>query len=719
VVRTRKREIAAAEAMSVDTPSDLRDQKLYLNRELSLLSFHGRVLEEARDPETPLLERLKFLAISCSNLDEFFEIRVAGLREQVAYGSNKTGPDGLSPQKTLERISEEAHRLVADQYRLLNDELLPALAEHGIRLRPRQGWEAPMQKWARGWFDREIAPVLTPIGLDPAHPFPRIYNKSLNFIVSLEGKDAFGRKARRAVVQAPRSLPRMIPVPPDVASGAHDFVTLAAVIHAHIQGLFPGMKVVGSLAFRVTRNSDLWVDEEYVDDLMRALKGELSHRHFGDAVRLELRSGPGDDVADFLLPKFGLGKGDLYRVEGPVNLHRLMEIYDLTDRPDLKYPRFVPGSARLRPDDSDLFEEIRSRDLLLHHPYQSAAPVLDLVRRAASDPAVLAIKMTLYRTGHDSPFVAALLDAARAGKEVTVVVELRARFDEEENIDFAQQLQEAGAKVAYGVVGYKAHTKMLLVVRREPDGLRRYVHLGTGNYHMGTSRAYTDLGLLTCREDVGRDVHELFLQLTGLGRAGRLAKVIQAPFHFHRTMMALVEEEIAEAKEGRPARIIAKMNSLTEPRMIQALYRASEAGVEIDLVVRGICRLRPGVPGVSERIRVRSILGRYLEHSRVFHFHARGEGKTFCSSGDWMERNFFRRVETCFPIEDRELAQRVVDEALITSLADDRRVWLLGPDGIYRRPQPPKGDSVPVSAQEQLMKRLGRIEEEEEPEGEE
>lgn len=703
--RSRKPAPTAAVAVPASPVDALKSPEYYSNRELALLEFNRRVLAQARDLSVPPLERLRFLAISCSNLDEFFEIRVSGLREQVAYDVVEAGPDGATPRQTLDRVSAEAHRLVDEQYRVLNEELLPELDRYGIRLLPRRVWTPAIRRWAQRFFRESLLPLLTPIGLDPAHPFPRIVNKSLNFIISLDGKDAFGRTSRLAVVQAPRTLPRLIPVPAGVAASPHEFVTLSAIIHEEVGEIFPGMKVLGCRPFRVTRNSDLWVDEEDVDDLLRALKGELSHRHFGDAVRLEIRSGA-DDPAQFLLQQFELGPADLYRVEGPVNLHRLMEICDRVERPELKYPRFVPGPPARREPEGSLFDEIRAGDLLLHHPYQSAAPVLELIRTAATDPAVLAIKMTLYRTGKDSPYVAALLDAARLGKEVTAVVELRARFDEEENIDFATRLQEAGAKVAYGVVGYKAHAKMALVVRQEGDRLRRYVHLGTGNYHMGNSRAYTDFGLLTADEALGEDVQRLFQQLTGLGRMGKMSKLLEAPFNFHRTMIALVEAETEAAKRGEPARIVAKMNALTESKMIRALYRASQAGVAVDLVVRGVCCLRPGIPGISENIRVRSVVGRFLEHSRVFHFHAGGEGKTYLASADWMDRNFYRRVETCFPVEDPQLKRRVIDEALTTYLSDNVQAWLLQPDGTYRRATPGAG-SEPFVVQERLMAKLG------------
>jgi polyphosphate kinase len=683
---------------------NLRAPQLYLNRELSQLEFNARVLALAKDPSTPLLERLRFLTICSTNLDEFFEIRVAGLKQQQAVGAPRVEPDGMSTQETLRRIGERAHALVAEQYGFLNRELLPALEAEGLRLLERPSWSTQQQRWIRRYFQVEVLPVLTPVGLDPAHPFPRILNKSLNVVVSLEGEDAFGRGSGVAVVQVPRSLPRLIALPR--ADGApHEFVLLSSIVHEHIGEAFPGMRVTGCFQFRVTRNSDLWIDEEEADDLMRALKGELADRNFGDAVRLEVADTCTDSMAHFLLSTFGLELGDLYRVPGPVNLHRMVAIHELADRPELKYPAFLPRvRKRIEQGAGDLFAVLARGDVLLHHPFDSFAPVVDLVRQAASDAAVLAIKMTLYRTGADSPVVDALIEAARAGKEVTAVVELRARFDEADNIALATRLQQAGANVVYGVVGYKAHAKMLLIVRREGRRLRRYVHLGTGNYHTRTARSYTDIGLLTCNVEIGEDVHRLFMQLTGLGQVRRLQRIVQSPFSLHAKLLALIEFEAREARAGRTGRIVAKMNALSEPEIIQALYRASQAGVEIDLIVRGLCCLRPGVPGVSDRIRVRSIVGRFLEHTRIFYFHAAGEERCFCASADWMQRNLFRRVETCFPVEEQRLVQRLVGEGLEPYLADNAQSWILRADGVYERSQP--GDRPRFAAQEVLLERL-------------
>ncbi len=681
-----------------------RQPELYINRELSLLAFNRRVLEQACDPVTPLLERLKFLCISSTNLDEFFEIRVARLQQQVASGSVQAGPDNRTPLEVLKRIDEEAHKLVEAQYRVLNDELIPALERERIRFVRRTEWNAEQEAWVRHYFEHELLPVLSPLGLDPAHPFPRILNKSLNFIVSLKGRDAFGRRGGIAVVQAPRALPRLIQLPPECTDGPHDFVFLSSIIHTHVNDLFPGMEVAGCYQFRVTRNSELFVDDEEVDDLLHALEGELRSRRYGDAVRLEVADNCPPDVTTYLLNQFELGPEDLYQVNGPVNLIRLLALHDLVDRPDLKYPAFAPGVPAVVRRSKDMFEAMQHGDILLHHPFQSFAPVLDFIRQAAADPQVLAIKQTLYRAGNDSVLVDALVDAARAGKEVTVVIELRARFDEEANINLAEMLQEAGAHVVYGIVGYKTHAKMALVVRREKGKLKHYVHLGTGNYHDRTARLYTDFGLLTCDGALGEDAHKLFLQLTSLGRVTKLRKLLQAPFTLHKELLAKIERETAHARDGKPARIMAKLNALVEPQIIQALCIASQAGVSIDLIVRGICCLRPGVAGVSDNIRVRSIIGRFLEHTRVYSFLNDGKEEVWLASADWMDRNFFRRVEIAFPVTEAALRSRITKEALEFYLADNTHAWELRADGSYVRFTP--GEVIPVSAQSALLKEL-------------
>ncbi|MBI4694107.1 MAG: polyphosphate kinase 1 [Gammaproteobacteria bacterium] len=684
---------------------DVNDPSLYINRELSLLEFNRRVLEQAKDPSNPLLERLRFLCIASSNLDEFFEIRVSGLKEQAAFQAGQLGPDQFSPAETLKRISETTHGIVAEQYRVLNEELTPLLAQEGIRFLKRAEWNGRQASWVKRHFYRELLPVLSPIGLDPSHPFPRILNKSLNFLVSLEGTDAFGRNSAIAILQAPRALPRVINIPESFANGPHEFVFLSSIIHAHVDDIFPGMRVTGCYQFRVTRNSDLFVDDEEVKDLLHALEGELHQRRFGDAVRLEVADECPQEMVSLLQHEFSIEDQDIYACKGPVNLARLMAVPDMIDRQDLKFPPLSPSRPRRITTSPDLFAAIRRGDLLLHHPYESFVPVVEFLRQAASDPDVLVIKQTLYRTGLDSPIAKTLIDAARAGKEVTVVVELKARFDEEANIELATQLQEAGAHVVYGVVGHKTHAKMVLVVRREGKQLRRYVHLATGNYHLRTARMYTDFGLFTCDNTIGVDVQKIFHQLTAPGRAGKLKKLLQSPFTLHPTMLELIRREAKHAIAGKPARIIAKMNALVEPKIIRALYEASQAGVKIDLVVRGICALRPGIEGVSDNIRVRSIIGRFLEHSRIFYFENEGTPQVYLSSADWMGRNFFNRVETCFPIEDKRLRDRVVKEGLELYLADNTRAWLLGSDGLYQRAKP-AANAKPRDAQFQLVEQL-------------
>ncbi|MDA3921008.1 MAG: polyphosphate kinase 1 [Salinisphaera sp.] len=698
---------AAIHTETEDTsPRDLHAPELYINRELSLLEFNDRVLEQARDSRLPLLERLKFLCISSTNLDEFFEVRVAGMKQKADLVNATTEADNRTPSEVLKAISQRAHTLVDKQYQTLNDEIIPALEGEGIRFLRRAEWDAKQQAWLANYFEEELLPVISPLGLDPAHPFPRILNKSLNFIVDLNGKDAFGRNIEHAVVQAPRALPRIIQLPAqETGDNTHDFVFLSSIIHAHVGDLFPSMSAEGCYQFRVTRNSDLFVDEEEVEDLLRAVEGELPSRRYGDCVRLEVAHNCPKNLCDYLLSRFVLGRDDLYQVNGPVNVNRLLSLLDTVDRPDLKYPAYSPRLPSELGPAGDLFAEIRGGDVLLHHPYDSFLPVVDFVRRAAADPKVLAIKQTLYRTGPQSAVVDALVEAAKADKEVTVVVELRARFDEADNIELANRLQAAGAHMVYGVVGYKTHAKMTLVVRREPDGLHNYVHLGTGNYHPKTARLYTDYGLFSCDEDLANDVHEMFLQLTSLGKVSGMARILDAPFRLHDAIMFKIAREAEHAEAGRPAWIVAKMNSLVEPQVIRALYAASSAGVQIDLIVRGICSLRPGVPGVSDNIRVRSIVGRFLEHTRVFHFGNNGAPELYLASADWMERNFFRRVETCFPVTRPALYDRVQRE-LALNLADNSSAWLLCPDGSYERVVPAVGEQ-PISVQKSLMEGQG------------
>jgi polyphosphate kinase len=662
--------------------ADLQVPQLYINRELSFLEFNQRVLEQAKDTRIPLLERVKFLCISCANLDEFFEIRVAGLKELLEAGAVQGGPDGLPVPEQLKAIRARAVRLVDEQYQLLNDVLMPELARSGVVFVSPDMWTEAQAAWLADYFSREVEPVLSPLALDPARPFPKILNKSLNFAVVVEGEDGFGRNSGLAVVQAPRSLPRIIRLPDEL--GSRNFVFLGTIVEAFVSRLFAGMDMRGCYQFRVTRNSDLFVEQEEVDDLLRAVEGELASRRFGDAVRLETAHDCPDEILTYLLGQFGLTSDDLYKVSGQVNLNRLMAVYDLVDRTELKYAPFVPSVPERLRMGTDLFTTLRAGDVLLHHPFQGFGPVTDFIKQAASDPQVLAIKQTLYRAGSDSAIVGALAEAAHAGKDVTVIIELRARFDEEANIGLATKLQEAGAHVMYGVFGFKTHAKLVMVVRREDKGLRRYCHMGTGNYHPKTARLYTDYGLLTADESIGEDIHEIFLQLTGLTRVPRLRKLLHAPFSLHQALLAKIERESAHASAGRPARIIAKLNALTEPTIIQALYKASRAGVDIDLIVRGLCCLRPGVPGVSERIKVRSIVGRFLEHSRVFFFENAGEREVYCGSADWMDRNLFRRIEVAFPVGAPELQARIAED-LELYLADDSQAWVLNSSGQYSR----------------------------------
>ena len=688
----------------MDALTNLSRNELYLNRELAALEFNFRVLAQARDPRMPLLERMRFMCISSSNLDEFFEVRVAVLRQHISYGDARPGPDGLAPGEVLARIRERALELVGEQYRVWAEELQPALAEEGVRFLTRDRWSARQKRWLQGYFRNEILPVLSPLGLDPAHPFPRILNKSLNIAVVLEGRDAFGRAGHMALVRAPRSLPRLIRLPAQVSDAPCEFVFLAGLLQQFADEMFPGFKVQGSYQFRVTRNSELTVEEEEVENLASALTAELIERGFARPVRLEVAENCPKPITDLLMANFELSEQDVYRCAGPVNLSRVVSIFDQVDRADLKFRPFTPRLSPALAQGANVFEVVGKRDVLLHHPYESFQSVMEMLRQAATDPDVLAVKQTLYRVGSDSPLVEHLVEAARAGKDVTVVVELRARFDEEANIRLANRLQSAGVQVVYGVVGYKTHAKMLLVVRREGRKLRRYVHLSTGNYHQITSRLYTDIGLMTAHAEIGEDVHKVFQQLSGLGPTIKLTRLLQSPFTLYKGLLQRIEREISHAGADKPARIIARMNALNEPGVVEALYRASAAGVEIDLIVRGACTLRPGLPGISERIRVRSIVGRFLEHSRVYWFANDGAPELFCSSADWMERNLMQRIEVCFPILDATLAQRVYDETLANYLGDNAQAWILQPDGRYERAA--RGDGPAHSAQRTLLAKL-------------
>lgn len=682
---------------------DLQKPELYINRELSILEFNKRVLAQAKDESVPLLERLNYLCISCSNLDEFFEVRVASVIEMVTMDPDTRGIDGLTPNEQLDLISTYTRKLVTDQYDVLNTILLPKLKEENIHFVRRQQWTESQSKWLETYFNEEILPILTPVGLDSAHPFPRILNKSLNFIISLTGKDAFGRNSGRAVLQAPRSLPRTIKLPSkETGSGPNDFVFLSSIIHAFIDQLFHGMIIKGCYQFRVTRNSDFFVDDDAIDDLLLAVQGELAMRNYGDEVRLEIDANCPDETVSFLLGRFGMTRDRLFLVDGPVNLSRVQEINDLIlDRPELKFTPFKPTIPNELARQKDIFSAIKRNDILLHQPFESFSPVVDFIRQAAADPDVLAIKQTLYRTGANSPIVGALVKAARSGKVVTVVIELRARFDEKANIDLASKLQEAAVHVVYGVVGYKTHAKMCLVLRREGKQLRNYVHLGTGNYHPKTAQIYTDYGLFSCDKELGEDVRRVFTQLTSLGKVTKLNKLLQSPFTLHSGLMEKIEREIRHAKAGKPTKIIIQVNAVVEPLAIQALYRASQAGVKIQMIVRGMCCLRPNIAGISENIEVRAIVGRFLEHARIYAFHNDGNQEVYASSADLMNRNMFKRVEVCFPIENKKLAQRILRN-LDLYLNDNSQAWIMQSDGSYVRVTRGKDEPI-IQAQAMLL----------------
>jgi polyphosphate kinase len=682
VMAITPREVATA-AQDIERDCSLRDPRLYINRELSQLEFIARVLRQVVDEQVPLLERLRFLCITGMLVDEFFEVRVASIKQRIQHGTARPQVDGLTPFGTLQAIRQTVLRLVREQYRVLHEVLTPALADEEIRFLPPKDWTGRQRDWLHRHFKNELLPVLSPLGLDPVHPFPRILSKSLNCAVELRGKDAFGRDASMALVRAPRSLPRVIHIPRSYTRGPHDFVLLGAVLQAFAADLFPGMEVLGSHQFRVTRNSELLVDEDEIENLASALEGELVERGFSSAVRLETTSTCPPPLEKFLAAQFDLDAQDVYQLNGPVNLNRLSEAIDLIDRPDLKYPVFEPVIKSYLVGEPDWFAVLRRRDILLHHPYESFLPVLELLRQASRDPKVLAISQTLYRTGIDSQVVNLLIDAARNGKDVTVVVEIRARFEEEANLNLASRLQRAGVQVVYGVVGRKTHAKMLMIVRRERKSLRKYVHLGTGNYHSGTATQYTDLGLLTADPDITEDVHLLFKQLSGLGRLYGLKRLMHSPFTLHKELIGKIKREEKNAKAGKPSGIDVKLNALTEPKIMRALYSASRAGVPIRLLVRGVCCLRPGIGGVSETIRVRSVIGRFLEHARVFHFVNGSEPETWCSSADWMERNLIQRVEVAFPVDQAQLQARIIEECFTIPWQDDMAAWDLQPDGSY------------------------------------
>ena len=682
---------------------------LYLNPQLSLLSFNERVLHMALKPTTPVLERLKFLCIFSSNMDEFFEIRVSGLKAQAASNISTEGADGLTPKSVLEKISEQAHVLVDLQYQILNEQVFPELEKHGISFLTMEQWSDKQKKWLKDYFKRQVLPVLTPIRLDPAHPFPLTINKGLGIVVDLhdpERDDAHNI----AIVPAPRALPRFIRLPEELCENEYEYVYLSSIIHAHIKKLFSNVKVLGCYQFRITRNSDLYVDLEEVEDLARTLEGELPSRLYGKAIRLEVSKNCPKRITKFLRDRFKLPEEMIYHVNGPVNLNRLISLPDIVNRPNIKYLNYSPSVPEYLGHQSNLFDAISNGDILLHHPFQSFAPVVDFLRQAAIDPSVLVIKQTLYRTGPDSIMVEHLAAAARSGKEVTVIIELMARFDEQNNLTTAERLQAAGAHVVYGMVGKKTHAKMLMVVRRESGKLHRYAHLGTGNYHQGNTRVYTDYGLLTKDKQITQDVHEIFMQLTTQSPNPKLTRLHQSPFGIANMFIEKLHREVANAKSGRPSRVIAKVNGLSSPIIINELYEASQAGVQIDLVVRGICCLRPGLAGVSENITVRSVVGRFLEHARVFYFlndsadahkkssskkSAEGSSKKsaegssnehcelFISSADLMPRNLRNRIEQCTPVLDKTIKDQIISE-LELYLRDSSEAWLMQSDGRYK-----------------------------------
>lgn len=672
---------------------------IFLDRELSQLTFNRRVLAQAEDSALPLLERLRYLCIVSNNLDEFFEVRVASL---LAQGNLAENP---ALAASLTRISMECHSLVKRQYEILNTEVLPQLQKAGVHLVRHTDRNEAQRAWVKEYFEREVRPLLTPIGLDPAHPFPQVVNKSLNFIISLTGKDAFGRGTGIAIVKAPRVLPRVIRLPDHLSKNGPSFCLLSSIIHSHIEDLFTGREVIAYSQFRVTRDSDLWVDEEEVKNLRQALKGELQGRQFGTSVRLEVAKNCPPELSEFLLDQFGLDPSRLYAVDGPVNLVRLTELIDLVKQPSLRFTPFVPGLPA-KTANTDIFEQLQKHDILLHHPFESFQTVVDFIRVAAHDPCVVAIKQTIYRTGMHSELMDALMTAARMGKEVTVVLELMARFDEEANINWADKLEQAGAQVVYGVVGLKTHAKVALVIRREETGLQFYAHLGTGNYHLTTTRLYTDFGLLTANQEMGHDVNEVFIHLTSLTKPNKLNHLWLAPFALHNEIIKAIKNEAKIAKSGRPGRIIVKVNALVDESLIRALYAASHDGVKIDLIVRGACTLRPGMPGLSENIKVRSIIGRFLEHSRIYYFRNDLKHDVYLASADWMSRNLFRRIEVAFPILDKALKKRVITEGLTPYLKDNSNAWELEPSGHYQR-RKARGKQEVFSAQHHLMGLLG------------
>ncbi len=668
----------------------------YFNRELSWLAFNRRVLEQAQSDRHPLLERVKFLAIVSSNLDEFFEVRVAGLIQQVDSGVTEASLDGLGAREQLRRIHSVVAALVEEQYRCWHHQLVPALATQNIYIKSARDLTALELKWVRTYFREQVYPVLTPLALDQSHPFPLLGNKTLNVVVSLDNPATPEVEKLVAILPVPRILPRLVPIAPS-KTGPYRTIFLSEIIKLCAGELFPGYRLTSAHAFRVTRNSDLYIDEEESENLLKKIEEELRNLRRGAAVRLEIEEGVDDTIFETLCEQLGLSHEYVFRLNGQLNLLRLMSLADL-DRPDLKYPTFTPVNLSPLRDPAQIFSTLRRQDVLLHHPYDAFSPVVDFVEQAARDPQVFAIKQTFYRTSGDSPLVRALIEASKNGKQVTALVELRARFDEANNIQWAKQLEEAGVHVVYGMVGYKTHCKLCLVVRQEGRRMRHYAHLGTGNYNPRTARLYTDLSYFTTRASLTGDVAKLFNALTGFGRSPSFKHILVAPFNLHRRINELIDRERKNAAAGRPARIVAKMNSLVDKAVIDSLYAASQAGVKIDLIVRGICCLVPGVKGLSENIRVRSLVGRFLEHARVFYFENHGRSPLILAgSADWMPRNFLRRVEVLFPILDAELRRWIIAELLPSELKDNVNARLLHANGSYLPIPRRKGDTL-VSA---------------------
>jgi polyphosphate kinase len=679
----------------------LNDPRYYFNRHLQWLAFNRRVLEEARDPGNPLLERVKFLAITANNLDEFVEVRVASFLQQIEHGTQHISPDGLTPEEELEKISASMHAFVRDQYKCWNEELLPALAKESIRVLRIAELDEKATKFVRQFYEKRVSPMLTPVTVDPSHPFPHVLNKALCISFLLRKKRGGGHKILFGVVTVPRALPRLLRVP--CAKEALHYVFLHDIISTYAARLYRGYEILASAPFRITRNSNLYLEEEEARSLLEAVDSQVAQRRKGWAVRLEIEAGAHPDIVQRLVPTFELDESLVFRVNGPVNLQRIFHLYEETPRPDLKYPPFSPRQVHLGRDADTFFEAILRQDTLLHHPYDSYDTVVEFLERAAHDPRVLAIKQTLYRTNTDSPIANALLAAAEK-KEVTVVVELKASFDEASNIHWARSFEDAGVQVFYGVVGLKTHTKLALVVRQDPDGkIRRYAHLGTGNYNPSTARYYTDLSLFTAKESLTTAVQKVFNYMTAYAEQPHYRPLLVAPRDLAKSCIALIEREGRHARRGRPARILVKLNAVIDPPLIQALYRASRAGVEIDLIVRGQCALIPGLRGISSRIRVRSIVGRFLEHSRIFYFENGGKPEVFLGSADWMQRNLYERVEVLFPLVDPELCRRVCDEILPAYLLDTRKARVLTAGGEYGRHRASR-NSHGFSAQEHLLR---------------